>query len=175
MQKAVGSISVISWAVIFSATVGQAAEIETFRLYAHTAEQAAPEAHQHSQDPAHSENNHEHGSIEVPANQPMPTVNLVVHPDQRQGWNLEVQVTNFKFAPEQVNQATGTTAEGHAHLYIDGIKITRLYSNWYYLESLAPGSHEIAVSLNTNTHETLLHDGQPIQSTVVIDVPPAPH
>lgn len=36
-----------------------------------------------------------------------------------------------------------------AHLSVDGTKITRLYGNWYYLESLPAGRHEITVSLNT--------------------------
>ena len=35
--------------------------------------------------------------------------------------------------------------EGHTHLYIDGEKITRVYSNWYYLGKLEPGEHTIRV------------------------------
>jgi hypothetical protein len=116
---------------------------------------------------------HEHRMVEISAQQPVPTVNLIAHPDSRRGWNLEVRVTNFQFAPEHVNQAGATTAEGHAHLYIDGVKITRLYGNWYYLESLAPGKHEVMVNLNTNDHGMLMHNGQPIQSIVTIDVPVA--
>jgi hypothetical protein len=116
---------------------------------------------------------HQHSSVEVPARYLMPTVNLVVHPDSRQGWNLEIQVTNFKLAPEHVNQpdeeSTSDILEGHAHLYIDGTKITRLYGNWYYLESLPPGTHQISVSLNTNSHATLMHNGQPIQATVTLE------
>lgn len=87
----------------------------------------------------------------------------------RQGWNLEVQVSNFTFAPSQVNQASIPT-EGHAHLYIDGVKITRLYASWYYLESLAPGTHAITVNLNANGHETLMHNGQPIAATASVGV-----
>jgi hypothetical protein len=120
---------------------------------------------------------HQNSMVEVPDNQPLPTVKLIAHPDSRQGWNLEVQTTNFQFAPEHVDQLSQATAEqpleGHAHLYIDGVKITRFYANWYYLESLAPGKHEITVALNTNDHNMLMHNGQPIQSTVVIDVPVA--
>lgn len=113
---------------------------------------------------------HEHGSIEVSAGQPIPTVTLIAHPDPRRGWNLEIQTTNFQFAPQNVNQTTTATNEGHAHLYIDGKKVTRLYGNWYYLGSLPPGQHEVTVSLNANGHEALMHNGQPIQATVVIDV-----
>jgi hypothetical protein len=113
---------------------------------------------------------HEHGTIEVSNGQAIPTVDLIVHPDVRRGWNLEIQVTNFRFAPEHVNQSS-TPTEGHAHLYIDGEKITRLYGNWYYLESLPPGQREITVGLSANGHEALTMNGQPIQATVRIDVP----
>jgi hypothetical protein len=116
------------------------------------------------------EGEHEHRAIAIPANQPVPTLHLIVHPDARQGWNLELQVANFSFAPEHVNQESSTT-EGHAHLYIDGVKITRLYGTWYYLADLTPGTHEITVSLNTNGHEALMYDGQPIADTVIVDVP----
>lgn len=113
---------------------------------------------------------HHHDTLEVPAGQTMPTVTLVVHDDATQGWNLDVQTTNFRFAPERINQSSSVT-EGHAHLYIDGVKITRIYGNWYYLESLAAGRHEITVSLNANGHETLTQAGEPIAATVVIEVP----
>jgi hypothetical protein len=107
--------------------------------------------------------------MEIPVGQPLPTVRLTIHPDARQGWNLEVQTTNFRFAPESVNQVS-TAIEGHAHLYINGVKITRLYGNWYYLESLAPGRHQITVRLNTNGHEMLMHDGQAIEDTATIEI-----
>lgn len=119
----------------------------------------------------HGNQMHSHQQLEIPAGQPIPTVKLVVRPDAMKGWNLELQVTNFRFAPERVN-TTSNPAEGHAHLYIDGKKITRLYNAWYYLPSLEPGQHEIKVSLNTNLHETLVNRGQPIEATEIIEVKP---
>jgi len=112
---------------------------------------------------------HQHKRIEIPPSQPIPTVNLVVHPDKMQGWNLEVKLTNFRFAPERVNTNSVTT-EGHAHLYIDGKKVTRLYSSWYYLSSLERGQHKITVTLNANGHEELVHNGKPISATAMVDV-----
>ncbi len=70
---------------------------------------------------------HKHGKMEVPQGQAVPTVDVVVRKDIKKGWNLEAQVTNFKFAPEKVNQAA-EVGEGHAHLFVNGKKITRLYS-----------------------------------------------
>lgn len=113
---------------------------------------------------------HAHGTLEVATEQPQPSVDLIIHPDAIRGWNLEIQTQHFEFAPSRVNQSN-TQTEGHAHLYVDGVKVSRLYGNWYYLESLPPGQHEITVSLNSNTHNTLTVQGQPIQDTEVLVVP----
>lgn len=111
-----------------------------------------------------------HGTFEVPPGQAVPTLNLVVHTDALRGWNLEIQTTNFRFAPEQVNQANQPNV-GHGHLSINGEKSGRFYGPWVHLVDLPPGRHQITVSLNTNRHQTLTHQGQPIAATVEIVVP----
>jgi hypothetical protein len=146
-------------------------------LHAHESEHEAP-APSHSDMPhsdghhdhgAHGHGDHGHGMLEISAGDPIPTIDLIVHDDSMEGWNLEVRVTNFQFAPERVNQSS-MTSEGHAHLYINGDKITRLYSSWYYLPELPPGTHEIMVELNANGHEVLMVNGEAIADTEVITV-----
>jgi hypothetical protein len=124
----------------------------------------------HSADQADPPSNHHHQTLEIPADQPIPTVQVVVHPDAMQGWNLEIQTTHFRFAPEHVNQAH-QSGIGHGHLYINGEKQGRVYGPWLHLAQLPPGANEITVSLNANGHEALTHNGQPIAATVVIEVP----
>jgi len=119
----------------------------------------------------HHPADHHHPPLEVSGQQPIPTVQLKVHPDPKGGWNLEVQVSHFRFAPERVNSKSVTTTEGHAHLYIDGQKVTRLYGSWYYLPKLAAGQRQLTVSLNANGHEALLYKGQPIAATVTVQAP----
>lgn len=70
---------------------------------------------------------------------------------------------------ENINKAA-KPGEGHAHLQVNGKKITRLYG-WYYLENLQPGKNEITVSLNVNSHKTLAHNGKMIQDTEIVEVP----
>lgn len=111
-----------------------------------------------------------HGTLAIPADQPIPTVTLVAHPDAVGGWNLEVQTTHWDFAPERVNQSSLTT-EGHAHLYVNGEKLTRLYSTWFYLPSLPSGEHTLTVGLNANGHEGLTHNGEAIEATVTVEAP----
>lgn len=103
------------------------------RLLAHEQEQ-----HNTTQELMH------HEMVNIPDNQPISNVDLIVHEDAKQGCNLEIKTTNFQFAPEKVNQE-GTLNEGHAHLYINGEKITRIYDNWYDLSELKPGINEIKI------------------------------
>lgn len=124
--------------------------------------------HQHPASPTH------HQTLAIPPGQPIPSVKLVVHPDAIAGWNLEIQVKHFTFAPERM-QNPGSPTEGHAHLYVNGQKLTRLYSNWYYLPKLEPGKNTLTVTLNTNSHEELVHNGQTIQASQTIQVPGNPN
>ena len=111
-----------------------------------------------------------HEPLMIPEGEPAPTLELTVEPDAVRGWNLQAAVSNFEFAPERVNQASSTT-EGHAHLYINGEKITRLYSAWYYIPALPPGEHSIRVELNANGHEPLVSAEGAIEDTVTVMVP----
>jgi hypothetical protein len=124
----------------------------------------------HSPGQGHGGMNHDHQPVEIPQGQPVPQIDLVVHSDSMQGWNLEVKVSNFEFTPSQVNQADQLD-EGHAHLYVNGEKVTRIYGNWFYIKNLEPGENQIKVTLNTNGHKALYYQGQPIEDTEIIRVP----
>lgn len=121
--------------------------------------------------PSHAEPHQQHHqTLEIPEGQPLPTVSLIAHPDPVRGWNLEIQTTNFAFAPERVNQAH-QLGEGHGHLYLNGEYVSRIYGNWLHIPALPPGRHELTVRLNSNSHEALTHQGQPLEATVEVDVP----
>ncbi|MGD1943277.1 MAG: hypothetical protein ACFB0G_18435 [Leptolyngbyaceae cyanobacterium] len=115
---------------------------------------------------------HHHGMVEIPAGQAVPEGVIDLFAVPVAGWNLEVAIANWSFAPEQVN-VNNLTTEGHAHLYLNGEKLTRLYSEWYYIPELPPGEHVLTVGLNTNTHEALMHDGELIEASVKVIVPEA--
>jgi len=101
--------------------------------------------------------------------EPYPTISLNIQPDSRAGWNVYIETTNFTFAPQNVNTEY-VEGEGHAHLYINGDRLTRLYSNWYFLKELPPGQHEISVSLSGNDHSELYVRDTPIRDSQVIVV-----
>lgn len=101
-----------------------------------------------------------HGKIEVNPKK-IPEITISVTPDTMAGWNLSVKTKNFTFTPEKVNQ-TNVLNEGHAHIYIDGVKLTRLYGTSYHISDLSIGEHEISVSLNANDHSDYVLNGKPI-------------
>lgn len=87
-------------------------------------------------------------------------------PDAKSGFNVET--TNWTWAPENVN-AAALPNQGHAHLYVDGVKVARLYGPWYHLDGLAPGPHDITVTLNANNHaEYAADEHHKLVSTVSI-------
>jgi putative intracellular protease/amidase len=115
---------------------------------------------------------HMHTGLNVASWAQTPSVKLVVHEDSMGGWNLEIQPQNFRFAPEHVGGAV-VANEGHAHLYLDGAKIARVYGNWFNLSAAAvkgSGVHQLRVTLNANDHSDLELNGAPIESVATVVV-----
>lgn len=109
---------------------------------------------------------HHHGSIAAdPAH--APGVQIKAGKDTMAGWNVHIVTTHFQFAPEHVNQAH-QAGEGHAHIYVDGHKVARVYGPWFHLENQEPGRHEVRVTLNANTHDELTLNGKTIDAVAVI-------
>ncbi|MDE4305819.1 hypothetical protein PXK30_19235 [Phaeobacter gallaeciensis] len=101
--------------------------------------------------------------LEVPAiNAPKLSVELTEDPVS--GHNLHVVVENFHFAPERSGDQP-VANEGHAHVYVNGNKIARLYGSWMHIASLPPDG-EVEVTLNSNDHRVLAIDGKAISSRV---------
>jgi hypothetical protein len=131
--------------------------------------------HHHSPQHQHTPNSsghgaHDHGRFDIPAGQPLPQVAIAVRPDPMKGWNVQIQVQNFQFAPEQIDRP-GAWNAGHAHLYVNGRKLTRIYGPWYYLDGLPRGNHQILVTLNTNGHQDLYANGRRIEASTTVSVP----
>ena len=117
----------------------------------------------------HGEDGHMmHEQMEAPA--PIPSVDLIVHKDEKDGWNTQILLENFRFAPEHVS-FQHIPGEGHAHIYVDGEKLNRVYGEWYHINGLMSGMHEISVRLSTNDHKELTRNGELIMDSVMIEAP----
>ena len=124
--------------------------------------------HEHSSEESATDMHH-HKTVMIEEGQLVPNVDLVVYEDAVKGWNLEIKLENFQLTPQDVN-SDNQSNQGHAHLFVNGEKITRIYSNWYYLKTLPVGSNEVKISLNTNSHESLIYQGKMIEDTEIIEV-----
>ena len=100
-------------------------------------------------------------------NPPGVKIRLVRDAHTRGALNLFLDLENFRFAPEEVNK-TSRINEGHAHLYLNGKKLTRLYAASYFMDKLPKGDLEIRVTLNTNMHEDLSYRGKLVQDVVAL-------
>ena len=98
------------------------------------------------------------------------SVHITAESDGQAGVNVSIVTEGFQFAPELVDQAH-TPGSGHAHIYADGVKLSRVFDTQYHIEELAPGEHEIRVSLNTNDHSELTYKGHIVEATATVTVP----
>jgi hypothetical protein len=160
-MRTVRSCSLVMWLVCVSGAFGAGMVGATESVWA---------GEGHHPGTSHGSMPMRHGTMEVGGMPAPPTVRLTVHKDAKAGWNLQVQVEDFRFAPEHASTAH-IPGEGHAHLFIDGKKVTRLYGEWYHVPTLAPGTHKISVTLNANSHEDFTINGTPISATQEVRVP----
>ena len=149
---------------------------------------STPEVNSHNsehntdyQDPSHDHSTHTHDDIHSHEQleilqENVPIIEIQVLEDSKSGYNLEIDTTNFEFIStvnyeeHSVSDSEHTShLKGHAHLYINGEKITRLYSNSYYLGELE-GHNEITVTLNSNSHEDYTFNGEVIKATKILMV-----
>ena len=90
--------------------------------------------------------------------------------DAEGGIDVYIATEGFRFAPELVDQAH-TPGSGHAHIYLDGAKLGRVFETDYHIENAPPGEREIRVSLNTNDHSELVFDGEKLEAIIAVNVP----
>jgi hypothetical protein len=120
---------------------------------------------------SHSHASHSHGDmVNLPKGENAPSLDFTITEDSVGGYNVHILVENFRFAPEHVN-ASHRDGEGHAHIYVNGEKIARVYGEWFHLSSLPPGDTEVMVTLNANDHGHLAVEGEPLSTVKVVSVP----
>ena len=109
----------------------------------------------------------DHGPIEstVPVE-----VDIATEWDGAGGLHISIETEGWRWAPEEVN-GDNSPGAGHAHVYVDGEKVGRIYGSYHYLPSLEPGRHEVRVALNTNEHNELTWQGRPLEASTTVTAP----
>ena len=84
-------------------------------------------------------------------------------------YKRQVITTNFTFDAKSAG-LENVEGHGHAHVYVNGVKLGRVYGAWHHIGALPLGENEVTVSLYANDHSALASDGVKITSTSTVIV-----
>lgn len=125
------------------------------------------EEHTHDEKNTYEDSgDHMHAAIE--AEEPI-AVGIDVTIEDGGGVNVNIMTQGWVLAPENVN-GDHIPGEGHAHIYVDGVK-SRVYTPYYHIPGLEAGSHHIRVTLNANNHADIHVNGFPVEAVATVVVP----
>jgi len=98
-----------------------------------------------------------------------PAVDFDIEADEHGGWNIHINADGFEFTPADVNGAA-VGGHGHAHVYVDGTKFSRVYSEWFYLPASAmpEGEHTVMITLNADDHSAWAVDGEAVTAAATV-------
>lgn len=131
---------------------------------------------------------HSHLPINVPADSPIPALSLYLVKDLMSGYNLTLKVQRYTLIPppEDISSMMGLMEarinpksgfiEGHAHLYINGIKIQRIYGEHIHIPQhlFKNGINTVSVTLNNHGHMYWVSEGKQILSTLYVNADKTP-
>ena len=128
---------------------------------------SSPTNEEHS----HEEHSHSMNHSSIETDKGGMSVKISIEKDAMSGVNIRLETNEFKFTPQNVNKAH-IDGEGHAHLYINGKKWGRVYSNYIHISELNAGENIFEVTLNSNTHEDYFFNGAQIKDEVAFNYIP---
>ena len=113
-------------------------------------------------------------SVHEIAQEAAPQATLKLQKDPTGGFNVHVVTTNFMWRPEMASMQH-VPGEGHAHVYLDGRKIMRIYNEWFHLNtyqfSTKPGEQLLSIEFVGNDHAPYTIQGLPVGAEQIVDVP----
>ena len=103
-----------------------------------------------------------------------PKAVLEIKKDPTGGFNVHVVTTNFVWRPEMASMQH-VPGEGHAHIYLDGRKIMRIYNEWFHLNTFQfatkAGEQLLSIEFVGNDHAPYTIQGFPVGAEQLVDVP----
>lgn len=115
---------------------------------------------------------HMHELREIPADVTTPKVELALYKDEKSGFNLHIQVENYELEPpELATSKAPAVIQGHAHVFINGKKFSRVYAPYLHIpaDALQQGINGITVTLNDHDHRVWTRDNKQVLATVFLD------
>lgn len=96
---------------------------------------------------------------------PSPKIALARNPNVKaSGFEVEIVVEDFEFAVVE-DGTPHVDGQGHAHIYLNGVKLGRLYEERFEVGGLLAGDYELTVALNSNDHRPYVSLGAPVAIT----------
>lgn len=112
---------------------------------------------------------HSHGMLAVDDWPVKPAITAIIQKDPVGGWNLNLQTKNFTYNAAAAG-LENKQGEGHAHIYVNGAKLARIYGDWFHIGALPKGHNMISVTLNANDHSSLMHNGVMLEDKLMVIV-----
>jgi len=113
-------------------------------------------------------------SVHEIAQESAPKATLDIQKDPTGGFNVQVITSNFVWRPEMASMKH-VPGEGHAHVYLDGRKIMRIYNEWFHLNtyqfSTRAGEQLLSIEFVGNDHSPYTIQGVPVGAEQIVDVP----
>lgn len=114
----------------------------------------------------HADAGHDHSNMIAWENGPIPEIDLAVVADTMSGVNVHIRTSHFTMTPSAVGQ-DDQLGGGHAHIYVNGDKVGRVYSDWVHLPDATTGD-VVRVTLNGNSHAGWMGPNGPIAAEITI-------
>lgn len=109
-------------------------------------------------------------NFEVENKDTAPSISLIVQKTTVGDYEVKIATENFQFFEPLTDPVTHENGKGHGHLYLNGLKLQRMYSKNTTVGELPPGIHNITVTLNTNDHRAYAVDGKPVTASIELTV-----
>lgn len=114
---------------------------------------------------------HQHSALEIPADAPVPRIEIQVERDPMDGLNVLLKIENYLMNSPLDQIENPGVLQGHAHVFVNGQKKQRLYGSAIHIPQtwLKKGVNQIAISLNSHAHENWTKDGKSVVGSVFVD------
>ncbi len=105
-----------------------------------------------------------HPGNKIDAEKPYPLINLEIIKDKVDGYNLYIDLENFTLNPSQIGSKNQPNM-GYLQLFVNDIKITRVYSNWVHVPQRFFNLKDnfIKITFNSNLYDEFTIEGKPLE------------
>ena len=105
-----------------------------------------------------------HPGKKIDAEKPYPLINLEIIKDKVDGYNLYIDLENFTLNPSQIGIENQPNM-GYLQLFVNDIKITRVYSNWVHVPQRFFNLKDnfIKITFNSNLYDEFTIEEKPLE------------